>query len=182
MDEATAALFAEQGWKVVEDAGRGWRRVVASPEPLRVIEEDTIRDLIAADTIVIAAGGGGIPVVHNHKGELRQMQGVPAVIDKDRASSLLASRIGADLFLISTGIEKIALNFNTPQQTDLDRVSAESLTRYLHEGHFAPGSMKPKVEAMLDFVNATGNPAVVTNPTNLARALSGETGTWVTKE
>lgn len=180
MDEQTARLFEEQGWHVVEDAGRGWRRVVASPMPLRVIEEDTIRDLIAAETIVIAAGGGGIPVVHNERGELREMQGIPAVIDKDRASSLLAQQIKADLFLISTGVEQVALNYNKPDQRNLDRVSAESLTQYLHEGHFAPGSMRPKVEAVLDFVNATGNPAVITNPSNLARALAGATGTRVT--
>ena len=181
LDEPTARLFEQQGWKVVEDAGRGWRRVVASPEPLRIIEEETIKDLIATDNIVIAAGGGGIPVIHNHKGELREIQGVPAVIDKDRASSLLAQLIGAELFLISTGVAQVALNFNTPQQVNLHRVSSKMLTQYMAEGHFAPGSMKPKVEAVLKFVEQTRNPALITNPPNIARALRQETGTWVTK-
>ena len=181
MTEETARLFEQQGWKVVEDAGRGWRRVVASPEPLRIMEEETIQDLIAADNIVIAAGGGGIPVIHNHKGELREMQGVPAVIDKDRASSLLAQQIKVDLFLISTGIEQVALNFNTPQQVNLDQVSAKSLSQYMQDGHFAPGSMKPKIEAVLNFVYGTGNPALITNPPNIARALKKETGTLITR-
>lgn len=181
LTEETARLFEQQGWKVVEDAGRGWRRVVASPEPLRIIEEDTIQDLIATDNIVIAAGGGGIPVIHNHKGELREMQGVPAVIDKDRASSLLAQQINVDLFLISTGVEQVALNFNTPQQVNLDQVSAKSLSQYMEDGHFAPGSMKPKVEAVLNFVYGTGNSALITNPPNIARALKKETGTFITR-
>lgn len=181
LTEETARLFEQQGWKVVEDAGRGWRRVVASPEPLRIIEEETIQDLIAADNIVIAAGGGGIPVIHNHKGELREMQGVPAVIDKDRASSLLAQQIKVDLFLISTGVEQVALNFNTPQQVNLDQVSAKTLSQHMEDGHFAPGSMKPKVEAVLNFVYQTGNPALITNPPNIARALKKETGTFITR-
>lgn len=181
LSEESARLFEQQGWKVVEDAGRGWRRVVASPQPLRIIEEETIKDLIATDNIVIAAGGGGIPVIHNHKGELREIQGVPAVIDKDRASSLLAQQVGADLFLISTGVPQVALNFNTPQQVNLAQVSVKMLTQYLAEGHFAPGSMKPKVEAVLRFVENTGNPALITTPSNIARALQEETGTWVTK-
>lgn len=181
LTEETARLFEKQGFQVMEDAGRGWRRVVASPEPLRIIEEETIRDLIATDNIVIAAGGGGIPVVHNHKGELRQMQGVPAVIDKDRASSLLAQQINADLLLISTGVEQVALNFNTPQQVNLDQVSAQTLTEYMEEGHFAPGSMKPKIEAVLKFVSHTGNSALITNPPNIARALKKETGTFINK-
>ncbi len=183
LTEETARLFEKQGWKVVEDAGRGWRRVVASPQPLRVIEEDTIRDLIAADNIVIAAGGGGIPVIdnHNHQGEWPQMQGVPAVIDKDRVSRLLAQQIKVDLFLISTGVEKVSLNFNTPEQVDLGRVSAEKIASLIPEGHFAVGSMLPKVEAALDFVQQTGNPAVITNPSNLGLALEGETGTWIRK-
>jgi carbamate kinase len=179
MSEAEAREYETQGWQVVEDAGRGWRRVVASPKPLRVIEEDSIRALIAADHIVVASGGGGIPVVHNREGELRELKGVYAVIDKDRASALLAQRLNADLFVISTGVEKVALNFNTPQQQDLSHVSVEELEAYMHEGHFAPGSMRPKVEAVLDFVWQTGNSAVITDPPNLSRALNKETGTWI---
>ncbi len=182
LDEATARVFEEQGWAVIEDAGRGWRRVVASPQPLRVIEEASIRDLIAADTIVIAAGGGGIPVVQNPKGELREMQGVPAVIDKDRASSLLAQQIEADLFLISTGVEKVLLNFKTPQEKPLDRVTVDELRQYVAEGHFAPGSMRPKIEAVIDFVNGTGHPAIITDPPHLAAALRREAGTWIASQ
>jgi carbamate kinase len=179
MPENAAREYEAQGWQVMEDAGRGWRRVVASPKPLRIIEEDSIRALIEADHIVIASGGGGIPVVHNREGELRELKGVYAVIDKDRASALLAQRLNADLFVISTGVEKVALNFNTPQQQNLSRVSVEELEVYMHEGHFAPGSMRPKVEAVLDFVWQTGNSAVITDPPNLSRALNDETGTWI---
>lgn len=179
MTREEAARFEAEGWQVVEDAGRGWRRVVASPQPLRIIEEQSVRDLIAADNIVIAAGGGGIPVVHNREGELRELQGVFAVIDKDRASRLLAERIDADLLLISTGVEKVSLYYNTPEQVDLDTVSAEKMADYYAEGHFLPGSMGPKIEAALEFVNATGKPAIITNPPNLARALAKETGTHI---
>ena len=179
MEEEQARLFAEQGWNVVEDAGRGWRRVVASPKPIRVIEEGPIRTLIDAGNVVIAAGGGGIPVIKNPKGELREISGVYAVIDKDWASGLLAQQVGIDLFLVSTGVEKVAINFNTPEQQDLDVVTVAQMTQYLNEGHFAPGSMKPKIEAALEFVIATGNPTVITDPPNLARALAKETGTWI---
>jgi carbamate kinase len=179
MDEAQARLFEEQGWNVVEDAGRGWRRVVASPKPVRVIEEGPIRTLISAGNVVIAAGGGGIPVIKNPRGELREISGVYAVIDKDWASGLLATQVGIDLFIVSTGIEKVAINFNTPQQMDLDEVTVAQMTQYLNEGHFAPGSMKPKIEAVLKFVTESGNPAVITNPVNIVRALAKETGTWV---
>lgn len=179
MTEEEALQFKEQGWQVVEDAGRGWRRVVASPKPLRVIEEDSIRTLIDADNIVIAAGGGGIPVIHNSDGELRELKGMYAVIDKDRASALLASRLNADLFVISTGVEKVSLNFNSPEQEDLSEIAVEKMAQYLKEEHFAVGSMRPKVEAVLEFVWKTGNPAVISNPANLSRALAQETGTWI---
>lgn len=179
MEEAEARQFESQGWQVVEDSGRGWRRVVASPEPLKIVEERSIRTLIEANNVVIAAGGGGVPVKANSKGELRNLKGVYAVIDKDRASSLLAKSLGIDLFIISTGVEQVALNFNTPQQIDLDEVNADKLTQYLHEGHFAEGSMKPKIEAVLEFVNYSNKPALITDPPNLARALAKETGTWI---
>ena len=179
MTQDEALQFKAQGWQVAEDAGRGWRRVVASPKPLRVIEEDSIRTLIDADTIVIAAGGGGIPVVHNSDGELRELKGMYAVIDKDRASALLASRLNADLFVISTGVEKASLNFNTPEQKDLSEVAVEQMAQYLKEDHFATGSMRPKIESVLEFVWQTGNPAVISNPPNLSRALAQETGTWI---
>jgi carbamate kinase len=174
-----ADIFSAQGWHVVEDAGRGWRRVVASPRPLRVIEEEAICQLITAGAIVIAAGGGGIPVVENQRGELRENQGVPAVIDKDWASGLLARQLQADLFLISTSIEQVAIHFRTPRQQDLREVTAPEMARYLDEGHFAPGSMKPKVEAALEFVRAVNRPVLITNPPHISAALRHETGTWI---
>lgn len=171
-----AERFAAEGWPVIEDAGRGWRRVVASPHPKAILEENAIRAAAEEGWIVIAVGGGGIPVVRNEKGELR---GVAAVIDKDRASSLLARNIKADLFLISTGVEKVALHFNTPQQRDLDRVTVSELRQYMAEGHFAPGSMLPKIEAVIEYMEAGGKHAIITNPPNIARALNGETGTHI---
>lgn len=179
MDEATARRFEAEGWQVVEDAGRGWRRVVASPQPLRIIEEDAISRLLQAGSIVIAVGGGGIPVVHNRRGELRELSGVFAVIDKDRASAILARQLQVDLFLISTGVEQVAINFNTPQQQNLDRVTPDQLRRYLADGHFAPGSMKPKIEAVLSYMDNGGRAALITNPDNIARALNRESGTWI---
>lgn len=179
MTEAEARTYEVDGWQVVDDAGRGWRRVVASPAPLRVIEEEAIRRLISAKCVVITAGGGGIPVVENARGELRELSGVYAVIDKDRASSLLAAKLGAELFLISTGVEKVSINFNTPQQEDLATLSLSEADQYMDEGHFPAGSMKPKIQAVTNFVKATGKSAIITNPPNLARALRKETGTWV---
>lgn len=179
MTEVEARTYEAEGWQVTEDAGRGWRRVVASPQPLSIIEEASIRDLVQADNIVIAVGGGGIPVVQNHRGELRELQGVYAVIDKDRASGLLAKQLGVDLFLISTAVEKIALNYNTPQQRDLDQVTCSELQKYAEEGHFAPGSMRPKVEAVVDFISASGKKALITDPAHISQALAGKSGTWV---
>lgn len=179
MTEEHARSFEKEGWQVVEDAGRGWRRVVASPRPLEVIEEGSVRALLAANNVVVAAGGGGIPVVQNTSGELRQLQGIYAVIDKDLASGLLARQLGADLLLISTGVPQIAINFNTPQQQNLSEVTVDTLEGYLREGHFAPGSMKPKVEAAIAFVRAAGKPALITMPSEIGKALAHESGTWI---
>ncbi len=181
MTEAQAQLFQAQGWQVVEDAGRGWRRVVASPKPLRIIEEQAIRHLVAAGGVVIAVGGGGIPVVHNRKGELREIRGVMAVIDKDWASGLLAAQLDVDLLLISTGVPQVAINFNTPQQQNLEEITAVQLRQYMEEGHFAPGSMRPKVEAVLDFLDNGGRQALITSPAHIGQAMRRETGTWVTQ-
>lgn len=181
LEEAAAREFEKEGWQVVEDAGRGWRRVVASPIPLRVIEQDAIKTLIAADNIVIAVGGGGIPVVHNTEGELRELSGVYAVIDKDRATSLLANQIDADLLLISTAVEKVALNFGKENEVWLDSMTLAEAKQYLAEGiHFAPGSMAPKIEAVVTFLEKGGKKALITDPVNIARALRGETGTFIT--
>lgn len=171
-----AERFAREGWPVIEDAGRGWRRVVPSPEPVAILEEDAIRSAVQAGWIVIAVGGGGIPVIRNEKGELR---GVAAVIDKDKASGLLAVGIRADLFLISTAVEKVALNFGKPNQRWLDHMTVAEARRYLAEGHFAPGSMQPKIEAVIRYLEQTQGRALITSPENIVRALRGETGTWV---
>ncbi len=181
LTEENARKFEADGWQVVEDAGRGWRRVVASPIPLEVIEQDAIETLTGAGAIVIAVGGGGIPVVQNKKGELRELSGVYAVIDKDRASALLAQKIGADLLLISTAVEKVALNFGKPNQQWLDRITLAEAKQYLAEGtHFAKGSMAPKIEAVISFLENGGKQALITDPANIARALRGETGTFIT--
>jgi carbamate kinase len=176
MTEEEARRFEADGWTVIEDAGRGWRRVVASPKPQAIQEINAIRALISNDYIVIAVGGGGIPVVRNERGELR---GANAVIDKDRASSLIAQMLRADLFVISTGVEKVALNFNKPNQIFLDQMTLSEARQYMAEGHFAPGSMLPKIEAAVEFVQMGGPVAIITDPPNLARALRGETGTRI---
>jgi carbamate kinase len=177
-DSASAQkLAAEFGWVVKEDAGRGWRRVVASPKPKRIVELDTIKSLISQGNIVIACGGGGIPVVENADGEL---VGLEAVIDKDFASALLAHDLDAELFVISTGVEKVAINFNEPNQRWLDRLTLAQAKRLLGDGQFPSGSMGPKVEAIVSFLEGGGNRhAIISNPPNLGRALEGLTGTHI---
>jgi carbamate kinase len=167
----------EDGWGVVEDAGRGWRRVVPSPLPIEIVQGDAIKALIETGFTVVGVGGGGIPVIKDEKGDL---VGVEAVIDKDFASALLAGNIGADLFLISTAVEKIALNFNKPDQEWVDHMTLMDAKKYLADGHFAKGSMEPKMRAIIGFLEAGGKEALVTNPENIARALKGETGTRIT--
>ena len=176
MREFEALERRAEGWDVVEDAGRGWRRVVASPKPQRIVEVDAVRQLLAGGFTVIAAGGGGIPVVADAEGNLR---GIAAVIDKDHASALLASMLGADLFLISTAVERVAVHFNTPQQKDLARLTISEARRYQAEGHFAAGSMGPKIEACLAFLAQGGRAALITCPERIADALRGDSGTWL---
>lgn len=178
MDEDEARRReATMGWSVVEDAGRGWRRVVASPMPKEVVELDTVRALINAGVVVISVGGGGIPVVDKGAGEY---VGIAAVIDKDYASSLLAQSVHADLFLISTAVEKVALNYGKPDQQWIDRMTVSEAKRYLAEGtHFANGSMAPKIEAIIWYMEAGGKHAIVTTPENIFRAVRGETGTHI---
>lgn len=176
MSEDDARRYEADGWQVMEDAGRGWRRVIASPRPLAIHEINPIKALMMSNYVVIACGGGGIPVIRNEHGSLR---GVAAVIDKDRASSLLARELRADLFVISTGVEKVALNFGKPDQRDLDEMTLAEAQQYMAEGHFGVGSMKPKIEAAIDFVQMGGPCAIITDPPNLARALRGETGTRI---
>ncbi len=178
MDEEEAMRRKnEMGWSVVEDAGRGWRRVVASPIPQKVVELDAVQTLIESGCVVITVGGGGIPVVEEMEGVYK---GTAAVIDKDFASSLLARNIHADMLLISTAVEKVALDFGKPEQRWIDRMTLAEARQYLKEGsHFAKGSMAPKIQAITWFLEAGGKQALVTNPENIGRALKGETGTWI---
>ena len=161
---------------MVEDAGRGWRRVVPSPQPKEIIERDAIDILIKNGFIVVAVGGGGIPVIRNSAGNL---SGVEGVIDKDLASSLLATELHADLLLISTAVEKAALNFKKPNQRDLDRITLSEARRYYEEGHFAKGSMGPKVRAIINYLERGGRAALITMPETIGKALTGQTGTWI---
>ena len=180
MDMTTAVVQRDlHGWQIAEDAGRGWRRVVASPEPRRIIEATLIQQLLQSGAVVIAAGGGGIPVVRDEEGFL---QGVPAVIDKDIASALLATAVGADLLLISTSIAKVMLYFNQPQERAIDQMSLDEAKQYMAEGiHFAKGSMGPKMQAVISFLENGGQQAIITTPENIPAALRGEAGTRITK-
>jgi carbamate kinase len=178
MDENTARKHRqEDGWAVVEDAGRGWRRVVASPQPIRIIQLDAIIALAQAGLTVIGVGGGGIPVIENDQGEL---VGSEAVIDKDLASALLASSVNADLFLVSTEVEKVALNFNKPDMCWLDRLTVADARKYMAEGQFGKGSMEPKISAVLNYLEKGGKRALITNPENMLNALLGKSGTEIT--
>ena len=178
MDETEAKRREkEQDWTVVEDAGRGWRRVVASPLPKEIVELETVETLLERGIITITVGGGGIPVIDPGDGNY---EGVAAVIDKDFASSLLAQNIKADLFVISTAVEKVALNFGKPNEQWLDKMTLAEAKEYLAEGiHFAKGSMAPKIQAIIWFLENGGKQALITNPENIGRALKGETGTWI---
>lgn len=177
MDEKEAKnRQTHDGWTVVEDAGRGWRRVVPSPRPERIVEAGVINTLINAGTIVVGVGGGGIPVVENEDGAIK---GIEAVIDKDFSSSLLATMIDADLFVISTAVEKVALNFNQPDEKWLDEMTVAEAKKYIEEGHFAPGSMLPKVRAIIQYIEKGGKKALITDPEHIGDALEGKTGTWI---
>ncbi len=175
--EADARLHTENdGWTLKEDAGRGWRRVVPSPKPLAIVEEPVIRELLKRKIVVIAVGGGGIPVVKKKGGLL---QGCAAVIDKDAASALLAAHLEAELLVISTGVDKVAVNFGKPDQRNLDRITAAEARRYMKQGHFAVGSMKPKIEAALHFLQHGGRHVIITQPHLLEEAVAGKDGTHI---
>jgi carbamate kinase len=177
MDETEAKeREAHDGWTVVEDAGRGWRRVVPSPRPIEIVEADAINSLTKAGISVVAVGGGGIPVSRRDDDSL---EGVEAVIDKDFGSALMANLINADLFVISTAVEKVALNFNKPDQVYLDSMTVAEAKQYIQDGHFAPGSMLPKVQAIIQFLENGGKKALITDPEHIGEALRGETGTWI---
>ena len=177
MEEAEAQeRAAKDGWDIVEDSGRGWRRVVASPLPQKIVELDAVKTLLGNGICAITVGGGGIPVIKDENGNLK---GVPAVIDKDFASSLLAQAIQADLFLISTAVEKVYINFNKPDQKAIDVMTVSEAKKYLEEGQFAKGSMEPKIRAVIWYLEAGGKEALVTDPAHLMDALNGKTGTRI---
>jgi carbamate kinase len=177
MSEEEARQRAEKdGWVIAEDANRGWRRVVPSPAPLEILELPVIRALVESGTIVVAAGGGGIPVIRKSDGSLRPR---PAVIDKDAASCLLARELGANVLVFSTDVDKVVLNLGTPEQVDIDRMTAADCRRYLDEGHFAIGSMRPKIEAALAFLDGGGEEVIITQPHLLGEAMRGGQGTHI---
>lgn len=175
-EEQAAIISREKGYIVKEDAGRGWRRVVASPLPKRIVEFSCLKELWDT-TIVVTAGGGGIPVIENKDGSLT---GIAAVIDKDLAAARLADDIGADILMILTEVEKVSLNFNKPNQSDLDQITVEEAERYIEEGHFAPGSMLPKIQASVNYVKDNpGKKAIITSLFKSLDALDGKTGTVI---
>lgn len=177
MDEDEAKQRAEHnGWTVGEDAGRGWRRLVAAPTPLEIIEINAIRTLLEHDFLVVAVGGGGIPVVRQADGHLKDTE---AVIDKDAASCMLASELGASVMIMSTSVDKVALNHGTPQQVDIDEMNIAQCRDYLEEGHFAAGSMRPKMEAAIDFLETGGERVIITQPHHIEQALNGIYGTHI---
>jgi len=176
-EEEAKALQEEKGWVMKEDAGRGWRRVVASPKPLRIVEIESVRQLWD-NTIVITCGGGGIPVLEKIDGHL---EGVAAVIDKDFAAELLAEQVNADVLMILTEVEKVAINFNKPDQKNLDHLTLIEVAKYIEEGQFPAGSMLPKVEAAMKFVRMfPDKKAIITSLDKAVEALNGETGTVIT--
>ena len=169
----------ELGWTVMEDAGRGWRRVVPSPKPREIVELDSVKSLISGGVIVITVGGGGIPVVDVGDGEYR---GIAAVIDKDLAASLLAREICAELFLIATSVNRVALNYGKTGQQWIDRITLAEIKRYFTEGsHFAPGSMAPKIQAVIEYLDSGGKSALITSAENIMSALKNNTGTWIAR-
>lgn len=177
LDRPTAERHArEDGWAIAEDAGRGWRRLVPSPMPVEIVEEPIIRSLLEGGMVVIAAGGGGIPVVRRSDGTL---VGRPAVIDKDAASRLLALRLGAHAMIMSTGVEQVCLDYGTPRERPIARMNVREARTYLDEGHFAPGSMRPKIEAAIAFLEGGGERVIVTQPHHLDGALHGIRGTHI---
>ena len=174
-EEEAATLRDEKGWHVVEDAGRGWRRVVPSPDPVDIVEKEAIRSLTKSGAIVVSTGGGGIPVVREN-GEL---SGVEAVIDKDLGGQRLALEVGASVFLILTDVDRVRLNYGKPDETSIDRMTVSEAKQYLEEGHFAKGSMGPKVKAAIRFVESGGERAIIASLEGATDALAGTAGTQI---
>ncbi|MFK7802397.1 MAG: carbamate kinase [Anaerolineae bacterium] len=188
MTAEEAERVAAKGWQVAEDSGRGWRRVVASPQPQSIVELPVIKQLLDDGVVVIAIGGGGIPVVRNEAGMLRGVRNLrKSVVDKDLAAALLANQIEADLLLISTGVEQVAINFNRPDQVNLAELTVDKAKQYMAEGHFAPGSMLPKIQASLNYLEddsratTSGKRVIITDQDSIGEALAGKTGTRIEK-
>jgi carbamate kinase len=171
------APLIEQGWTVTEDAGRGYRRVVPSPKPKAIVEERAILQAIEFGDVIVCCGGGGIPVIE----EDGVLHGVEGVIDKDYGTSLLARKIKADLMVITTGVEKVAVHFNKPDEKYLDRMTVVEARKYYEDGEFPAGSMGPKILAAVEFVEETGNDVIITSPEKMMDAINGKTGTWIEK-
>ncbi len=179
--EEADSIAKEKGYTFVEDSGRGYRRVVPSPKPIDIIEKRIIKQLVDNDNIVIAVGGGGIPVIKTDKIEL--LEGVPAVIDKDRSAALLARLIDADVLLILTAVDKVSIHYNTENQIDLDKLTIDEAKKYIEEGEFAKGSMLPKIEACLDFVEGSPNKKAIIGSLEKAKeAINGESGTVIKRD
>ncbi|TDI90889.1 MAG: carbamate kinase [Candidatus Dadabacteria bacterium] len=174
--EQSDKLSREEGWLMKEDSGRGYRRIVASPRPIDIIEKEEIAEMAHKDFVVIACGGGGIPVIRDEKGCLK---GVPAVIDKDFAAEKIGNFIGAELLLLITPVDRVAINFGTPEQKNLSKITLEEAERYFSEGHFAPGSMGPKIEAAIQFLRSGGKKAIITSLDCIESAIKGEAGTEI---
>jgi carbamate kinase len=177
--EEARRLREEKGWEMVEDAGRGWRLVVPSPRPVKLVEHRTVSMLVDAGVIVIAGGGGGIPIVVEDNGDY---EGLDVVIDKDFTASLIGTKVGADTLIIATDVSQVALNFNTPEQVALDLLTVEEAERYLREGQFPEGSMGPKMEASIAFLKGGGERVVIASPSQIAEALEGRAGTTIVRE
>lgn len=175
-EKADALKHEKKDWTIIEDSGRGYRRVVPSPIPKGIIEAHAIRTLVESGTIVVASGGGGIPVIRKEDGSIT---GVEAVIDKDLAGEVLAAEVGASIFMILTEVPKVSINYRKPNQIDLDKMTVSEAKGYFDEGHFAPGSMGPKVRAAIKFLEAGGKQVIITTPELAGKALKGEAGTHI---
>lgn len=176
IDRDKAREFEREGWPMSEEPGKGWRRVVSSPMPKRILEEDTISNLLSAGCVVVACGGGGIAVAEDVSGNYG---GVPAIIDKDFASALLAQSLGAELLIISTAVDRVALHYGKPEQTWLDEIDINTATQYMAQNHFPEGSMAPKVQAAIDYLNQGGRRVIITNPASIYDAVAGSAGTHI---
>jgi len=176
--ENSEKLIRDKGWLMREDSGRGYRRIVASPKPVDIIEKEEIADMADKDYVVIACGGGGIPIIRDDDGWFK---GVPAVIDKDFAAEMIGNYIGAELLLLITPVEKVAINFGTPEQKSLSTITLEEAEQYYNEGHFPPGSMGPKIQAAIQFLRSGGKKAIITSLDYIESAIKGQAGTQIVR-